>query len=78
MQRPKKIKPISDFNTNAPEAITEMTATGEPPIIPQNSEATEEAMALRKIFALGRKQIEEGKFKPAREVFAKLDKSILK
>jgi hypothetical protein len=34
-------------------------------------------MALLKILALGRKQIEDGQFKPTREVFAKMDKEIL-
>lgn len=75
MQQPKKIKPISYFKTNATKAIAQMTATGEPH---QNSEATAETMALLKILTMGRKQIEVGKFKPAREVFARLDKSILK
>jgi hypothetical protein len=35
-------------------------------------------MTLLKILAFGRKQIEEGQFEPARKVFAKMDKEILK
>jgi prevent-host-death family protein len=90
MRLSEQIKPISYFKDNAAKAITEMTETREPLIITQNGEATcviqdiksyedtKETMALLKILAMGRKQIEAGKFKPAREVFAKLDKAILK
>lgn len=89
MRLSKQIKPISYFKNNAAKAIAEMAETREPLIITQNGEATcviqdiksyEEDMntlALLKILAMGRKQIEEGKFKSAREVFAQLDKEIL-
>ncbi|MBR7745915.1 type II toxin-antitoxin system Phd/YefM family antitoxin [Undibacterium baiyunense] len=89
MRFSERVKPISYFKDNAAKAIAEMTETHEPLIITQNGEATcaiqdfksyedtKNTMALLKILALGRKQIEEGQFKPAREVFAKIDKEIL-
>ncbi len=89
MRLSEQIKPISYFKDNAAKAITEMTDTQVPLIITQNGEATcviqdiksyeatKNTMALLKILAMGRQQIEEGQFKPAREVFAKMDKEIL-
>ena len=90
MRLSEQIKPISYFKDNTAKAIAQMTETHEPLIITQNGEATcviqdiksyedtKNTMALLKILALGRKQIEEGQFKPARKVFAKMDKEILK
>jgi PHD/YefM family antitoxin component YafN of YafNO toxin-antitoxin module len=89
MRRSEQIKPISYFKDNAARVITEITATREPLIITQNGDATcvlqdiksyeddKNTLALMKLLAMGRKQIEEGKFKPAREVFAKMEKEIL-
>lgn len=88
MRLSEQIKPISYFKDNAAKAITEMTATREPLIITQNGEATcviqdiksdedvRNTLALLKIVAMGRQQIEAGKFKPAREVFARMDREI--
>lgn len=89
MRLSEQIKPISYFKDNAAKAITEITATKTPLIITQNGEATcviqdiksyeddKNTIALLKLLALGRKQLDEGKFKPAREVFTRLDKVIL-
>jgi PHD/YefM family antitoxin component YafN of YafNO toxin-antitoxin module len=89
MRLSERIKPISYFKDNAAKAISEMTESREPLIITQNGEATcviqdiksyeddKNTLALLKIIAIGRRQIEEGKLKPAREVFAKMDKEIL-
>jgi prevent-host-death family protein len=89
MRLSEQIKPISYFKDNAAKAISEITASGEPLIITQNGEATcviqdiksyedgKNTLALLKLLAMGKKQFEEGKFKPAREVFAKMDKEIL-
>jgi prevent-host-death family protein len=86
----EQIKPISYFKDNAAKAILEMAATREPLIITQNGEATcviqdiksyeedKNTLALLKILAMGRKQIDEGRFKPAREVFARMDHEITK
>ncbi len=66
-----------------------MTGTQKPLIVAKNDEANcviqgiktdgdaKETMALLKILVMGSKQIEVGKFKPAREVLARLDKAIL-
>ncbi len=90
MRLSEQVKPISYFKDNAAKAISEMTETREPLIITQNGEATcviqdiksyeesKNTMALLKLLALGRAQIETGKFKPAREVFERMDKEILK
>ncbi len=90
MRLSEQIKPISYFKDNAAKAIIEMTETREPLIITQNGEVTcviqdiksyednKNTLALLQILAMGRKQIEEGKFKPAREVFASMDKAMLK
>lgn len=43
----------------------------------ENYDEDKNNLALLKILAMGRAQIEAGKFKPAREVFAQLDKEIL-
>ncbi len=89
MRLSEQIKPISYFKDNAARVITELAETREPLIITQNGEATcviqdiksyedgQNTLALLKILAMGRQQIEDGKFKPAREVFAKMDKEIL-
>ena len=39
----------------------------------QSSEKYEEALALLKILTMGNKQIEEGKYRPAHEVFADIE-----
>ena len=90
MKLSEQVKPISYFKDNAAKVISDITASREPLIITQNGEATcvvqdirsfEEAsntIALLKLLAMGRKQIEEGKIRPARKVFAELDKKFLK
>lgn len=90
MKLSEQIKPISYFKDNAAKAISDITASREPLIITQNGEATcvvqdiksyeeeRNTIALLKILAMGRKQIAAGKVRPARAVFAELDKTILK
>ncbi len=90
MKLSEQVKPISYFKDNAAKVISDITASREPLIITQNGEATcvvqdiksfEEignTIALLKILAMGRKQIEEGKVRPARKVFAELDRKFLK
>ena len=90
MKLSEQIKPIRYFKDNAAKAIADITATGEPLIITQNGEATcvvqdirsyeatQNTMALLKVLAIGRKQIEGGRFRPARGVFADMDKALLK
>jgi len=81
-----RVKPISYVKANAADLIRELRENGEPLVITQNGEATavmqdvasyeatQETLALLKILALGRRQIEEGKTVPAEEVFRRLRK----
>lgn len=90
MKLSERIKPISYFKDNAAKVIADITESGEPLIITQNGEAAcvvqdiksyeanQNTMALLKLLAMGRKQIEEGRFRPAREVFADMDMAFLK
>lgn len=90
MKLSEQVKPISYFKNNAAKVISDITASREPLIITQNGEATcvvqdiksfeetSNTIALLKILAMGRKQIEDGKIRPARKVFAGLDRKFLK
>jgi len=81
-----RVKPISYVKANAADLIRELRENGEPLVITQNGEATavmqdvasyeatQEALALLKILALGRRQVEEGKTLPSGEVFRRLRK----
>ncbi len=86
MPRAARIKPISYFKANAAEIIQELGEVGEPMIITQNGEAkavvqdivsyeqTQETLALLRILALANKNIEQGRHRPAKDVFADLRK----
>jgi prevent-host-death family protein len=86
MPRATRIKPISYFKANAAEIIQELGEIGEPMIITQNGEAkavvqdivsyeqTQETLALLKILALANNNIEQGHYRPAKDVFADLRK----
>jgi prevent-host-death family protein len=88
MSRASRIKPISYFKANAAEIIEELGEVGEPMIITQNGEAkavvqdiisyekTQETLALLKILALSNRDIEEGRYRPAKEVFTDLRKRL--
>lgn len=81
MKLSEQIKPISHLKAHAAEIIRNIGTQGEPLIITQNGEAKaviqdivsyeqdQETMAMLKILALGNQQIEQGKVKPASEVF---------
>jgi len=81
-----QIKPISYLKSHTAEIVKNLSESREPLVITQNGEAKivvidvksyeerEETLALLKILALGNKQIEEGKFRPAKNVLADLDK----
>ena len=82
------IKPISYFKAHAAEIIRKLSENQETMIITQNGEAkaivqdirkyeeTQESLALLKILAQSRKNIEQGKFRPARDVLGDLKKKI--
>jgi prevent-host-death family protein len=84
--KPTRVKPISYVKANAADLIRELKENGEPLVITQNGEATavmqdvasyeatQETLALLKILALGRRQVEEGRTVPADEVFRRLQK----
>ena len=74
------------MKANAAEVIRELKEMGEPLVITQNGEATavmqdvatyeatQETLALLKILALGRRQVEEGRTVAAEDVFRRLRK----
>jgi len=82
--KPSRVKPISYVKANAAELIRELKDNGEPLVITQNGEATavmqdvasyeatQETLALLKILALGRRQVEEGKAVPLAKAAARL------
>ena len=84
--KPTRVKPISYVKANAADLIRELKENGEPLVITQNGEATavmqdvasyeatQETLALLKILALGRRQVEEGKTVPVDEVFRRVRK----
>jgi prevent-host-death family protein len=84
--KPTRVKPISYVKANAADLIRELKENGEPLVITQNGEATavmqdvasyeatQETLALLKILALGRRQVEAGRTLPADEVFRRLRK----
>ena len=84
MKYSTQIKPISYLKANAAEIVRWLAKQREPMIITQNGEAkmviqdvasfeqTQETMALLKILALGKRQIEEGRVVPAVDVIKRL------
>lgn len=86
MKPSSNIRPISHLMlmTHAAKLVRQLAQDREPLIITQNGEAravmqdvrsyeeTQETLALLKVLALGNRQIEAGRFEPAREVFARL------
>ncbi len=87
MKLSSHIKPISYLKAHAAEIVRNLGEQREPLVITQNGEAkavlqdiesfeqTQETMALLKILALGNRQIEEGKTRPAAEVIRRLRES---
>lgn len=81
-----QVKPISYLKSHAAEIIRDITESREPMLITQNGEAKlvvmdvrsyeehEEALALLKLLALGNREIEQGHFRGADEVFADIDR----
>jgi prevent-host-death family protein len=84
MKYSTRVKSISYVKANAADLIRELGENGEPLIITQNGEAkavmqdvatyeqTQETLALLKILALGRRQVEEGRTVPAAAAFRRL------
>lgn len=88
MRFSEQIKPISYLKDNTARVVNEITQSREPMIITQNGEATfvvqdiksweqtQQTIALLKILALGKQQIERGEFSSADSVFAELDEDM--
>lgn len=87
MKLSSQIKPISYLKSHTAEIVKSITESREPLVITQNGEAKlvvmdvksfeeqEGTMALLKLLAMGNREIEEGKFNDAHDVFAELDKA---
>jgi prevent-host-death family protein len=85
MRYSEQIKSISFFKDNTAKIADQLRETGEPLIITQNGEAsfvvqdirsyedTQQTFALLKLLAMGKQQIQDGKFSSAEDVFAELD-----
>jgi prevent-host-death family protein len=88
MKLAEAVKPISFVKAHAAELLQEMEKTSQPIIITQNGEAkavlqnihdyeaTQQTMALLKILALSRKDLDEGRTQPAPESFASIRQAI--
>ncbi|WP_419712439.1 type II toxin-antitoxin system Phd/YefM family antitoxin [Pseudomonas sp. NFX224] len=87
MKLSSQIKPISYLKSHTAEIVKQLTESREPLVITQNGEAKlvvmdvksfeeqEDTMALLKLLAMGNREIEEGKFRDAEDVFAELDRA---
>lgn len=85
MKYSTQVKPISYLKSHAAEIIRDISESREPMLITQNGEAKlvvmdvrsyeeqEETLALLKLLALGNREIEQGQFRAADEVFADID-----
>jgi len=81
-----QVKPISYLKSHAAEIVKTLSDTREPMLITQNGEAKlvvmdvrsyeehEATLALLKVLALGNREIEQGQFRSAEDVFADLDR----
>ena len=84
MKLSERVKPISYLKANAAEILDGLTSGAPPMVITQNGEAkavlqdlqsyeqTQETLALLKILALGKQEIQAGKFSPAQEALARV------
>ena len=78
---------MSYLKNHTAQIVKELSESRKPLLITQNGEAKlvvldiksyeeqEEALVLLKILALGNREIEQGKFRDAEEIFADLDKA---
>ena len=86
MKSSTQVKPISALKSHAAEIIKEISESREPMLITQNGEAKpvimdvrahedrEQTLALLEILAFGNREIEQGHFRAAGDVFADLDR----
>ncbi|KAB0640535.1 type II toxin-antitoxin system Phd/YefM family antitoxin [Burkholderia latens] len=81
-----QVKPISYLDSHAAETVKDISESREPMLLIRNGEAKlvvmdvksyeehDETLALLKLLALGNREIENGHFRSADDVFADLDK----
>ena len=84
MRYSTRVEPISFLKANAAEVLLDLAERREPMVITQNGEAkaviqdvatyeeTQETLALLKLLALGNRDLEAGRTRPARDVVARL------
>ena len=88
MKLSEQVKPISYLKAHTAEVIREVSDNHKAVIITQNGEAkaivqdldsyekTKESLALLKIIAQGKQEIESGEFEPITKAFKSIRKSI--
>ncbi len=88
MKLSKAVKPISYIKSHASEVLRDLEESGEAIVITLNGEAkaimqdirqyekTQESLALLKILALGKKEVEEGKVQQMDEVFDEVRRTL--
>ncbi len=88
MKLSRAVKPISYIKSHASEIIRELENNRESIVVTLNGEAkavlqdiheyekTQESLAMLKILAIGRKELEEGKYQPIDEAFDKVRKIV--
>ena len=88
MRYSTQIKPISYLKSHTAEIVKNLTKSQKPLLITQNGEAKlvvmdirsfeerEETLALLKALAIGNREIEQGNFRDAEEVFTEIDNLI--
>ncbi|WP_010544514.1 type II toxin-antitoxin system Phd/YefM family antitoxin [Sphingomonas elodea] len=86
MRYSEQVKPVSYLKANAADVLRSLAEGGAPLVITQNGEAravlqdvasyqaTQEALALLKLLALGTRDVDAGRVVPAREAIARLRK----
>lgn len=84
MRYSTQVKPISYLKANAAEILSTLAERQEPMVITQNGEAkaviqdvvsferTQETLALLKLLAMGTRDVEAGRTRPARAVVERL------
>ena len=89
MKLAANVKPVGYLKENADEIVRTLSERGGPLIITRDGEAkavvqdieeferTQETLAPLKILSLGRKQIEEGRVRPAAEVTSALRENLI-
>jgi len=85
MKYSTQVKPISYLKSHAAEIVSTLSQTRQPLLITQNGEAKlvimdvksyeaqEETFALLKLLALGKREMEQKKFRDVEDVFTEID-----